>query len=339
MTSVSQLLRKADIFQQGRAWLAVPVATGKKFGDDRAGRLAALIAYYAFGSIFPLLLVLVSILNLVLRNNASLRTHLLDSALSQYPVIGEELKSSVQGGLTQTGLALVIGVIMTFYGASRIALAIQNAMNTVWGVPQFRRPGFPRSLLRSFALIVVIGPGQIATIALSSVAGGTGHLSAAGARIAAVAVSLLLNAGLFWLGFRIATAAEVATRDLRLGAIIAAVGWQLLELFGGYFVGHQLETHSAYGVFAVVLGLLAWFYVQAQMTLFAVEFDAVRIRKLWPQTIAPPPFTDADLRSYQMYAESGQRRPELRIEVRQGTAGESGNQEPGPQAKARPGER
>src|SRR5271165_2149949 len=192
----TQILHRVDQLQQQRPALAVGVATWKKFGDDQAGNLAALVAYYAFASIFPLLLVFVTVLDLVVRNNAKLREHLLDSAFGQYPVIGAELRMNVHG-LSSTGPALVIGLVLTLYGARGIAVAIQNALNTVWGVPQFRRPGFPKSLLRSFGLIAVIGPGVIITITLSSIAGGTGHLSGAAARIAPIAISLLLNVGLF----------------------------------------------------------------------------------------------------------------------------------------------
>ena len=305
------------------------MATWKKFGDDQAGNLAALIAYYAFASIFPLLLVLVTVLDIVLKNNAALRDQLLNSALSQYPVIGPQLSTNLHG-LQETGLALVIGLILTFLGARGIANAMQNAVNSVWEVPMARRPGFPWALLRSLGLILVVGPGLIATIVLSSVAGGTGHIGGVGDRIAAVAVSLLLNVGLFWVGFRLATAKEIPFRDLRLSAILAAVAWQILQLVGGYFVGHQLASNSAYGAFAVVLGLLAWFYLEAQLTLYAVELNVVRTRRLWPRSVLPPPLTKADMEAYQLYAEAGQRRSDLEIEVKERPAdAEPGDAKPG----------
>ena len=314
---VTGLVDRADTFQQRNRVLAVGVATWKKFSDDQAGNLAALIAYYAFASLFPLLLVAVTILDLVVRNNTQLREQLLSSTLGKYPVIGPQLADSAPQGLSKTGVALAIGLVLTLYAALGISSAIQNAMNTVWGVPQFRRSGFPWSKLRSLGLIAVIGPGQIITITLSSVAGGAGHLGGFASRAVPIIISLLLNVGLFWLGFRLATSIEVATRDLRLSAILAAVAWQLLQLLGGYFLAHQAATHSAYGTFGVVLGLLAWFYLQAQITLYVVELNVVRVRGLWPRSIAPPPLSDADIRSYQMYAEASQRRPEVDIQVRE----------------------
>ena len=310
---VQKVLRRADLIQQDRPWLAFAIAAWKKFGDDQAGNLAALVAYYAFFSIFPLLLVLVTVLDLVLRGNPHLRDQLLDSAFSQYPLIGGQHFHSLSG----TGIALVVGLAGTLFGARGVANAIQNALNTAWEVPFTRRPGFPWSYLRSFSLIVVIGVGQIATITLSSMAGGTGHvISSAGARVLAILAALVLNVGVFWLTFLVGTAREVGTRDMLLGAVIAAVGWQILLTFGGYLIAHELKTRSAYGAFGAVLGVLTWFYLQAQLTLYAVEIDVVRVRRLWPRSLFPPPLTDADVRAYQLYAAAEQRRPDLAVELR-----------------------
>jgi membrane protein len=309
------LVHRVDRAQQRWPWLAVAVATWKKFSDDRAGFLAALIAYYAFASIFPLLLIAVTILDIVAGHYPKLGAKL-RAALHDYPVIGTQLRSSMIHGLSGTGLALIIGIVLTLFAARGVATAIQNALNSVWEVPQFRRPRFLKNLLRSIGLIAVLGPGQIITIALSSVAGGTGHLGGALGKTAAFVVSLLLNIGLFWVAFRLATAAEVPTRDLRLSAVLAAIAWQLLQLLGGFFIGHHIKNNSAYGAFAVVLGLLAWFYLQANITLYVAELNAVRVMRLWPRSLAPPPLTTSDVTAYQLYAESTQRRPELEIVVR-----------------------
>jgi membrane protein len=306
------LIRTVDREQQSRAWLAIAVGTAKKFSDDQARNLGALIAYYAFASVFPLLLVAYSILDIISRNNAKLGQRL-TTALNQYPVIGTHLGETASQGLGKTGLALVIGILLTLYGARGIATAMQNAMNTVWGVPKFRRPRSSQALLRSLGLIALLGPGEIITIALSSIAGGIGHVGGALPKIAAAVVSLLLNFALFWVGFRIATAKEIATRDMRQSAVLAAVAWQILQVIGGTIILHT--TNSAYGAFGIVLGLLAFLYVQAQITLSVVELGVVRSRRLWPRSLAPP-LRDADLRAYQMSAAAGQRSPEVEIEVR-----------------------
>jgi membrane protein len=322
-----QLPDRVDRLQQRIPPVAVAVATWKKFTDDQAGNLAALIAYFAFFSLFPLLLIGVTILDLVLRGDPHLREQLLKTALSQYPVIGPELARHAHG-LSGTGTALVIGAVLTLFGARGVAYAMQNALNSVWAVPQFRRPSFPWSLVRSLGLMAVIGPGLVATTTLSGYAGGIGHLGSVGARVAASAVSLLLNVGLFWLGFRLAAAREIGWRDLRLSAILAAIAWQVLQLLGGYFISHELRTTSAYGFFGVVLGLLAWFFLQAQITLYVAELNVVLVRALWPRSLNPPPLTDADMRCYQLYAEAGRRRPDVDVEVQ--PAPDDGTQTGGP---------
>jgi membrane protein len=313
---IERVLRDVDRWQQRHSWPAFGVAAWKKFGDDQAGNLAALIAYFAFASIFPLLLVFVTVLDLVLSGNPALRDRLLNSALAGFPVIGDQLKHNVHG-LGGSGLALAVGLIFAFAGALGFAAAAQNALNSAWEVPFTRRPSFPWSLLRNVGLTLVVGIGQIVTVSLSGIAGGTGHLiSGAGSHIAAVAVSLVLNIVVFWAGFRLATAREIPARNLRLGALIAGTLWQVLQLAGGYLVAHQLaRSSSLYGTFGIVLGLLAWLFLEAQLTMYAVEINVTAVRGLWPRSLFPPPLTEKDLEAYRLYAEAEQRRPDVKVEV------------------------
>jgi YihY family inner membrane protein len=288
MSAIDRPLRAADRFQQRRTALAFPVAVWTKFNQDKAGNLAALISYYAFAALFPLLLVLVTVLNIVLKDNPSLRVSLLNSALAQYPVIGLQIKDSL-GAIPGTGLPLVIGAVLLLLGARGVAGAMQNAMYEVWDVRQEDRPGFLLTQLWSIVLVLIIGIGFIVTTFLSGLAGGAGHvLSGAGAHIGAVLISLVLNFGVFWLGFRIAAGLKVPWRSLRVGAAIAAVCWQILQVVGGYVVSHQLHRASElYGTFGIVLGLMAWLFLQAEITLYAAETDVVLTRRLWPRSIAP----------------------------------------------------
>jgi membrane protein len=310
MNILERAIRAADAVQQRHAWLAVPVAVWKKFGDDQAGNLAALIAYSALVAIFPLLLVLVTVLDIVLKNDPGLKQTVL-SALDKYP--GISLLDQSIGRLNQTGIALAVGLVGTFIGTLGVANSLQNALNSVWEIPFARRPGFPWSWLRSAALIIGVGTGFIATTILSTLAAGAGHrLSGAGSYVLALAVSLVLNFGLFWLAFRLATANEITWRQLRLGAAISAVIWQILQAFGGYFLSHQLaHATPLYGTFALVLGLIAWLYLQAQLTLYAVEINVVQAYRLWPRSLAPPPYTEQDRHAFQLYTEK--RRNQLDI--------------------------
>ena len=309
MNAVQKRIAQADRVQQSRPWLAFPVAVYKKFGDDQAGNLAALIAYYGFAALFPLLLVLVTVLDYVLAHNEHLRKQVLSSAFGQFPVIGPQLENNVHS-MTQTGPALAIGLILTFLGARGVAGAAQNAMNTVWGVPLVRRPGFPWSFLRDIGLILVVGIGVIATTLLSGLVGST----STGAQVGTIAVSLILNAGVFWLAFRLATAREIGMRQMLPSAVLTAIVWTLLQLLGTYLIARTQHSSAVYGVFAVVLGLLAWLYLAAQLTLYAVELNVVAVRRLWPRSLAPPPLTDKDREAYALYAKMEERRPEQHID-------------------------
>src|SRR5690349_15781711 len=209
MNAFERPLQAADRFQQRKKVLAFPVAVWSKFNDDQAGNLAALIAYYGFAALFPLLLVMVTVLDILLANNPTLRDDLLQSALAQYPVVSRQIKDSL-GTIPGTGLPLVIGIVFLVLGARGVAGAMQNALCEIWGIRREERPSFPMSQLWAMALVFVIGIGFVVTTFLSGLAGGAGHLiSGTAAHIGAVAVSLVLNIGVFWLGFRIATLFKV----------------------------------------------------------------------------------------------------------------------------------
>jgi uncharacterized BrkB/YihY/UPF0761 family membrane protein len=106
-----------------------------------------------------------------------------------------------------------------------------------------------------------------------------------------------VNVGLYLAAFRVLTPKQVATRSLIPGVIVGGVAWTILQAFGGYVVGHDLKGASAvYGVFALFLGLIAWAYLGAEITLYAAEINTVLFHRLWPRAIAQPPMTEADQR-------------------------------------------
>ncbi|HVB27712.1 MAG TPA: YihY/virulence factor BrkB family protein [Mycobacteriales bacterium] len=314
MNLVRRALSTLDEWQQRHAVVAFPLAVAKKFGDDQAGNLAALLAWNAFAAVFPLLLVLVTVLGLILRGNPHLQAQIMRSALVDFPIIGTQLKANVHS-LSRSGLGLGVGLVLTFLGARGVAGAAQTAMNSVWEVPRRRRPGFPGSLFRSVALLSVLGIGVIATTTLAGIGGGGGTIGVA-VRVAAIAVAFALNVGVFLLVFRLATAAEVALRDLWLGALLTAVVWQLLQVAGGYLVAHYLRHATAvYGLFGLVLGLMSWLYLQAELTLYAVEADVVRTRRLWPRSMFASTRTPADEAALRAYGRTEERQDGETVQV------------------------
>jgi len=283
-----------DRFQSRRPWAAVPVAVLRKSSDDQAGYLAALICYFGFVALFPLLLIFVTILDVTLKSHPELHRDLLNSALTQYPVIGDQINNSL-GEVSGTGLQLGVGIGVLLLGTRGVTFAMQNALCQVWEISRPERPNFLKRALYGLALVVAIGIGLVVTSFLSGIAGGAGHfLSGFGAHVGAVAISLTLNVCVFWLAFGLATMRRVPWRDLRRGAMLAAIVWQVLQVTGGYAVTHTLQRASTlYGTFGVVLGLLGWLYLQATVTVHCAEVDAVLAKGRWPRSLlssagAPP---------------------------------------------------
>lgn len=313
MESVQRAARRIDQAHRRHAWLAFPYAVIKKFGDDQAGNLAALISYYAFFSLFPLMLVLVTVLGIVLQRNTELREAIQDSALANFPVIGEEISRNVRA-LDATGLTLAIGIALALWAGLGVLKVLQTAMNAVWNVPYRHRPNFLKTLLRAAIMLAVLGVITIGAAVAGSIGAGNDNVVLS---ILWVVVSLALNLALFLLAFRILTAADVSWGDVFPGALIAALAWTVLQGLGGYVVRHQLDgATETYGTFATVIGLLAWMYLGAQVTLLAAEVNVVRKRHLWPRAIVQPPLSDADERALTSYAEQEERRPEQDVSVR-----------------------
>ncbi|MFI6070232.1 YihY/virulence factor BrkB family protein [Actinoplanes sp. NPDC051343] len=281
---------RVDRFQREHSWTGFPLAVLYKFFDDQGNYLAALIAYYAFVSMFPLLLLAATILGYVLSGNPGLQQHILTSALSQFPVVGSQLQepSRIGGGTT----GLVIGVLGAIYGGLGVAQAVQYAMNTVWRIPRNNRPNPIKARGRGLLLLGTAGLAVVGTTTLSTLgssdAGSLGGLL----RILLLVASVLINAVVFVFVFRLATARHLTVTDVAPGAIGAAVVWQVLQTFGVAYVGHVVKDASATnGVFALVLGLLAFFYITAVAVVLCAEINVVRVERLYPRALLTP-FTD-----------------------------------------------
>jgi len=314
-----------DRFQRRHRWAGLPLAVGYKYADDQGGFLAALITYYGFLSLFPLLLLAVTVLGFVLNGDPGLQQKVLGSALSQFPIIGKQLTENIHG-YRGSGAGLAVGILVAIYGGLGIAQAGQHAMNVVWAVPRNNRPNPIKSRVRSLILLATLGVGALVTTALSA-AGAVAHdwskhqgLGATGV-VLVVLASLVANIGLFLVAFRFLTTHELGWRDIWLGAVVSAVAWQVLQLTGALLVAHQLRgAQEVYGSFALVLGLIAWIYLEAVVFVMAAELNVVVRRRLWPRALLTP-FTDdvdltsADERAYGSYAKAQRAKAYEQIEV------------------------
>jgi len=333
MNPVERVVRGFDAWQQRHPVVAFPVGVVKKFGDDQAGNLVSLLAYYAFVATFPLLLALTAILGVVLRDHPRLQSQLLNSAFAEFPIIGGQIHQQL-GVATfgHTSLSLIVGFLGALYGARGFANALQNTLNTLWAVPRVDRPGFPGKYLRTFVSLLLLGlivvvTGASGTAAGAAVSWGFGGLPA---RALSLVVGTVLGFGFFIALFRAAASSRVPTRAMLPGAAISALGWQLLLMAAGVIVAHQLRHAQAIaGFFGVVLGLLAWLALQATVIVYAIEADVVRVKHLWPRSIVQPPLLDADKLYYTDVLRTETRRPEQRLDIAYEPAEERGTQRRG----------
>ena len=274
-------LHAIDELQQRHRATALPVAVLKKFGEDNGGQLAGLVAYYAFFSLFPLLLVLVTLLGLVLRGDPTLQAQILHSSLASFPVIGPDIEKN-HGALSVGGLPLVIGLLAATIAGLGVMHATEVAQDRLWNVEPAKRNSFVRTRLRGLALLGILGSVQVvATVIDGWVVAGSpdGTL----ATLAALLVSIALDLGLFVAVFVLLTSYPASVREILPGAVLATVLWELLQHAGGYIVLHQIRNaNDTYGLFAIVLGTLAWLHIGAQATLYCAELNVVLTRRLWP---------------------------------------------------------
>lgn len=304
-----------DRYQRTHDWLGFPLAVRQKYSDDQGGYLAATVTYYGFFSVFPLLLVFVSVLGFGLRGHPHLEQTIINSALGQFPVIGRALRiHALRGNAT----ALTLGIVTALWAGMGVFLAAQNAMDQLWGIPFRRRPDFLRARGRALLLLLLLGGGAIATTVLGSL-GTVGSSLGIAWKLVSVVLAIAVDFVLFWIAMRVLTTRDVTWSDVRGGAVAAAVLYELLQLLGGYYVGHVLSHASnLYGTFGLVIGLLSWIYLATHILLLAAEGNVVARYRLWPRSLSlviEQPPTDADRRALTLRSEVLQRRQDEDIDV------------------------
>jgi YihY family inner membrane protein len=304
-------LHRFDDMQQRSRWLSLPCAVLKKFGDDGAGHLAALVAYYAFFSLFPLLLVFTTILGFVLRDNPNAQRAVEDSVLHQLPIIGHQIQlHSLRGSV----IALIIGLATSLVAGLGVTGAAQRALDTVWAIPYKDRPNFVQSRGRGLGLLTSLGLLFIISSFVSGVV--SGGFGGVGDLIVGYIIALLVNLALFYAAFRLMTAKVIPSRDLRIGTIVAAIAWTILQALGGYYIGHVLKNQSDAGkTFGLVIALLVWLHLGAQLMLYSAEINVVVTRRLWPRSLFGPPVAPADKRTLRALAKVEERSDQQHVDV------------------------
>jgi YihY family inner membrane protein len=292
-------LRDFDQVQRERRPLALAVATAKKYGEDSSANLASTMAFWAFFSVFPLLLATVTVLGYVL--SAEDRTRVMGHLNSYLPLINVSSIGSLHGSV----LALLLGLGSAFWSGSAVVRVTQFAFNSVWEIPQFARPKAKQQILTSLKAMATIGGGLLASTALvgyltgSDPAVNLGPLS----RILGYLIAIAVDVGLFLVAYRMLTDRQITFRNVLPGALLAGgVFWLLQTISGIILTRHMGGAQSTYGVFATVITLLWWFYLQAQVTLVGAQLNVVLHRHYYPRALFGGPETDADRTLMRDYA-------------------------------------
>jgi membrane protein len=292
MNKLQTIAQRFNLFQQRHRLLGFIVAVIKKYGEDEAGYKAALLTYYGFLSLFPLLLLLTTLTDNLVGSNSHLGHTIIRGITSYFPLLGNQLSSHVQG-LHTSGLALVTGILFTLYGTRGVADVFRNGVQHLWLIPKSEQIGFPKSLFKSLGLIIIGGLGFIAASVISGFAAAAGQ--GLDFRILSLALNLFMLFWLFLFLLNFSLPRHVTARQTLPGAATAAVGLVLLQTLGTYLLSHELKSLDAlYSYFAIALGLLFWIYLQAQVLYYAIEISVVSSKRLYPRSLSAEDPTHAD---------------------------------------------
>ncbi|MDB5168775.1 MAG: putative ribonuclease [Candidatus Saccharibacteria bacterium] len=295
MNAYDKTLQKLDRVQREHFTLSFLYAVVKKYGEDRAGTQAALLTYYGFLSLFPLLLVLTTVLGTITNSHSELQRTVIDSITSYFPGLGTQLSQHVHT-LHRAGLALIVGLLFTFYGTRGVADAFQNGVNDIWSVPRDHRTGFPLSIVKNLTLIIVGGIGFSAASIISTYAAAFANQQLEFKLLSGV-ISVFILFWVFLLLIKLSLPGHIRLKQIGYGAATAAILLVVVQTCGGLILTHVLKNLDAlYSSFSIALGLLFWIYLQAQVMYFSVEVATVEAQKLWPRSLSGKNCTVADER-------------------------------------------
>jgi YihY family inner membrane protein len=265
----------------------------KKYSNDRGGSLAALITFYGFLAVFPLLLLFITIAGLVLGSDTHAEHVIVNSALSEFPVIGDKLGDSIRALHKATPLAFAVSALGLLWGSLGVTNNIQRASAVMWGVPRREQATMPRRILRSLMLLGTIGASVVGSAVLagiSTIGGGRLNTSPAAYWAYTLVGAAAINLGAYALALHILAPAGTKWRSLLPGTLLGGIGWTGLEALGGFLVSHALRhTTELYGFFATVLGLVFWLSLGSQLFVYAGETNVVLAQHLWPRHLNDPP--------------------------------------------------
>jgi len=308
---MDKLIVRLDQFQRQHKPLAFIWAVQKKFSDDRGGYLAALVTYYGFLSIFPLLLAGFTVVAYVLSGNHSAISSL-ERHIGNYPIIGTAARELEGESLKGSPAALVVGVLGLVWGAQGLAQTAQFSTDQAWNVSNKHRAGFLPRLLRGMLWYTIVGVGVLAGTFTSTI--GT-WLNWSGGPVLSTLLAWVINIAMFTASFWILSPPGVSVRDLLPGAVVAGAVWSILTGVGVGLAHTLSHSNALYGTFAPILALLAFIYLTARVTVLSIEANVVRFQNLWPRSLNNNNMSPADRQQLVNLATREERVPSQEVEV------------------------
>jgi len=306
--TVKQLLARVDRWQRHHAALGFPLAVLKRFGEHGGGRLAATISYWSFFSVFPLLLAFVTILNVVLRDDAERRAELVDGALGQIPVIGTDLGDQ-QEALGGSWLTVSLGLLAALWTGLGAARSLQVALELIADTPRYDRPNPAMQRVRALGFLVVLAIG----LAVSTLGANAADIIDWGPATTALGlvVTFVVDTAVVLVAYSVLATSANVLRLLLPGAILAGAALVGLQVAGSWVVQRYISGASdTYGTFAVVIALLSWFFLLSRITLYGAEVNGVLAHQLSPRALtSDSPPTDADRRAADLDIQRVRSRP------------------------------
>jgi membrane protein len=277
-----------------KEFFTVARSTLREFNRDDVSLLAAGVTYFAFLSIFPLLVLAITLAGIFF-TPADASEFIFRYAAQYAPgsrqLLAEAMGEAFSNRADAWWLAL-IGLIALMFSASNAFGILDKAINRAWQSEKV--PGFIVSKLVSFAMMLVVGVllilASVAAVVLSMarraasrVAGGEVPGSSVFWHIVSIGVSLALVFVIFLLMYRYLPRCDVSWRDVWPGALLAAVAWVLLKELFAIFLSTPLADFSAtYGTVSTVVALLIWIYLSSLIILTGAEFtsETYHVRRL-----------------------------------------------------------
>lgn len=275
---------RVDDWQQRRAWSAITVAVLVRHQRDEGGRWGALLAHFAFLSLLPFLLLVVTGLGFALEGHPAWQRQVLDTVVADLPVVGHQIRANVTS-LGGSVPAVVVGTLGAWYGGTGVLRTAHSALDAIGGPDVERRLGMVRLQLR----VGLVGFCALVALLVAAAAGlliGLTATSTPARTTLATAASLLLGTAVLAAAYRWLTSVEPTWRQTLPGALVGALGWTALHGLGGVYLDRVVrEATLTYGTFAVVIGLLAWLYLLARVFLLAAELNWVLAGRGWPVSL------------------------------------------------------